>query len=74
MKWKNHQFNVIVRDCTGGKAEDMGDTWFWPLASSGVVVVLLTGGPLELGVAGVFPGGITLPMNHDCRRSQQPSK
>jgi len=41
----------------------MGDTWGWPLTSSNVEE---WGGIPVLGVAGVFPGAITLPMNHDC--------
>jgi len=53
---------VVIRDCTGGKADDIGETWFGPssrLGSGG------TGGMAEFGVAGVTPDAETFPMNQD---------
>jgi len=65
---ESNQTTVVVeRDCTGGKADDIGDTWDG-LLSSKLTEVFAT---LELGVDGVTPVVETLPMNHDYKQVVQ---
>lgn len=56
------------RPC-GGKAEDIGETWFWFPASASRVTVdaepKILGGFIVLGVGGAPLLLDTLPMNHD---------
>lgn len=63
-----NQTTAVVRLCTGGNADDMGETWAWPFPSSSDA---RRGGTLVLGVAGVPTVFATLPMNHDYRRSDE---
>jgi hypothetical protein len=55
---KRGQITVVVLPCTGGKAEDIGETCATLLSS-----VITDAGAVVLGVAGALD---TFPMNHDC--------
>ncbi len=61
---------VVERDCTGGKADDIGDTCNG-LLSSKLTEVFAVEATLELGVDGVTPVAETLPMNHDYEQVDQ---
>jgi hypothetical protein len=68
---ESNQTTVVVeRDCTGGKADDIGDTWDG-LLSSKLTEVFAVEVTLELGVDGVTPVAETLPMNHDYEQVDQ---
>lgn len=55
----------MARVCTGGNAEDMGETCVVPFESSSTDECRCDGA-VVLGVGGTFPvDDDTLPMNHD---------